>query len=487
MTEKGRVDEGGLGIPWLPGIPVPLVAAAALLLALSGAHCRGEGGHGPPPDAATTGSLSSSLDGGAGAPPLDARDEEEMREASAADGLDGIEAVSPPVSVKHAKDKVALRPRIAWTGFAFALVWMETGPDEKDEVVDPWTGSGARPGWAFDGTRPEAQLLLFDTDGNPIGEPVLLEGAGEGPVTLAGPWFTFPQCREGAIYLGWRLWNEDAAMQTMPCRYVIGAWKQDGTQVFKPQVVGKDDLSGMLAEEQGLVLSAAPSGIFYSWLSHQPGKVTGCPKLECGPQADTVKTVRINPDGTVAETFFKCGEVLDGFDVARFGDGLLFMLHDEHIGYHTRVIAHRDGYANEFWESTNPFKSILLAGGGAAVTYDNLDKSFRVSAHCVDVFYPQPRKGESAAGASCARPATSRLAWGDEGLAIVVKTKSGKTHSLSFLPGDHVPLGLLKKSLAKNLPATDAVWTGSSVGVAWLAGGTVKLRALGPDALVAPE
>jgi hypothetical protein len=281
MTEKGREDEWGLGIPWLPGIP-GWVAAAAFLLALSGAHCRREGGQGLPPDASANG-VPSALDGGAGAPPLDARDEEEMREASAADGLDGLEASSPAVSVKHAKDKVALQPRIAWTGFAFALVWMETGPDEKGGVVDPWTGGGARLGWAFDGTRPEAQLLLFDTDGNPIGEPVLLEGAGEGPATLAGPYFTFPQCREGAIYLGWRLWNEDASMLNLPCRYVIGAWKQDGTQAFKPQVVGKDDLSGMLAEEQGLTLTAAPSGIFYSWLSHQPGKVTGCQDRQAQP------------------------------------------------------------------------------------------------------------------------------------------------------------------------------------------------------------
>jgi hypothetical protein len=150
-------------------------------------------------------------------------------------------------------------------------------------------------------------------------------------------------------------------------------------------------------------------------------------------------------------------------------------------------MAHPSGYYDDFWESTKPFEGILAVGGGAAVMYDLLDKAYRVSSHCVDVFYPPLETGESAAGASCARPATSRLAWEDEGLAIVVKTKDGKTYPLPFLPGDHVPLDLLKKILVKKLPATDAVWTGSSIGVAWLAGGTVKFRVLGPDAFITPE
>jgi hypothetical protein len=360
---------------------------------------------------------------------------------------------------------------MVWTGSRFGVVWMEA-EEPGDELP-----------WLVEWDREFTMHLLVLPDGpDAKAEAVVLEGAGSGPKKLEGPFISNPVWAHGSLALAWVLWNEETGYLP-PARYVVGMWRQDGTPVFEPRVVKKERIHN--ASNTFFVplatLSAAQEGLLLAFLSDAPAKKTGC-RFEHG-SADTIEIIAIGPDGAAGEARFVCGDVIIGYAVHRFGNGLLTVSHNEHIGDHTWIscLPRSKGCHGEYYSAVNPFDRMVVTGAAAALWYDELDDEYELVGHCLDVLVAE---GEDAGPAvTCARFKSQSLVWDDAGLSIELAAKDGAIYRLPFLPGDHVPAQLLRKSLAKKVGVGDAVWSGSSIGVTWAKGRKLSYGVLGTDAL----
>ncbi|MFH1436458.1 MAG: hypothetical protein ABIJ56_12130 [Pseudomonadota bacterium] len=384
----------------------------------------------------------------------------------------------PVVSIKRPKGKTPLAPRLVWTGSQYLVVWLEVnGPDT---MTDDTLMSSSVP-WAFeDGEGIEGWVAALDPGTGEAGPAVQLEGgAGTGPKKLSGPIFTRPVWHEGRLALAWALWNEEA-VGGLPARYVVGAWTADGKAAVKAAAAGKSSGMGMKGLPS-LSLVSSPSGLYLSWLVYGD-KSAGC-KFEHGV-GDALKIVSLAADGSVKETTYGCAEVLVEMTAQRFGGGMLYGLRDDHIGSKDLFgcVPANPACDLGFYESMNPLTKMLATGGGLAAWHDELDEeTFEVKRHCVLITVVEG--GGDVPGDDCFRPKSHGLAWTGEGLAVRFESKKGDTVDLPFLPGDGIPLGLLKKSLAESFKADDALWGGASIAMAGLHGKNIKARIVGMDGL----
>jgi hypothetical protein len=194
----------------------------------------------------------------------------------------------------------------------------------------------------------------------------------------------------------------------------------------------------------------------------------------CGDM-DSVAVATLSKDGTHV-VGYECADVMTGFDVHLFGQGMVVRTDNEHVGYHTWLDCIQGASCHgSYYESTNPMREILVTRSALAVYYDELGDDFGTVGHCVDVI----RASTDAKNVECARPRSRRLEWGDDGPAMVIESKSGDIHLLPFVAGESLPVDMLVRALAKKIPVGQAVWTGSTIAAIWSSGKSLKVKMVG--------
>lgn len=460
------------------------LGAAALissLAVLAAGGCRRGGG---PGKAADGGGRDGEADAGGAASKDPAKPDARAGDVQAAVPPPSTEKfleVSIPESVvEKSKRAGVLQPVVVWTGSDYLVLWLETDADLALWDEPPNLGID-RPDWAWALSlqdKIEIRAAAVDPDTGAVTHVVRLEGdIGRGPAGLTGPAFAPPVWHEGKIVLAWSMCNETTG-GNMPCRHVVGLWNRDGSPAAGPAIAGKSRIPGLILDP-ALALVSTDEGLFLAWPATGDTD-SGC-RYEHGTP-DSVRLVRIAPDAAAAGDEYLCGEVLNGFNLFRFGPGLLHVLHDEHIGNHSLLGCKPEasGCGDMFYESTNPLRAMLVTGGGYAVWYDELNEEFEVKRRCVDIVYANVKEGEGSR-VSCAGIKSKALAWSEQGLVVALETKAGERHELPLAPGDRVPPDLLKKAV-KGAKPHDAVWSGTSLGMARLQGKSIKFQVLGRDA-----
>jgi len=367
-------------------------------------------------------------------------------------------------SVSDEDDAPYVVSRILWTGSQYAVVWFDAG------TGDPWN--------VVDVDDFEVRMMMIGDDES---EPVVLEGAGEGPKKLSGPLIGDIVWHRDTLVLTWIMWNEEVD-PPYPARFVIGMWRADGTPVVHPRIVNKEKLhSTMLAYNIGPSsdLVSTGSALYLVLPSERGPNVTGC-KSDYHDGTDSLELFEIGSAGEVVETRYVCGNVMHGYRVKRFGDGLMAVIHNRHVSDHYDVIFNALGKHDitRHTEHENPLVDSIFTGGGAALWWDEMqeDDYEKAKGHCVRIEIADGMEGGPEA--KCARPRSKKLVWNDDGLFLQITAKNGTIHSVPYLPGTKVDWDLLKKALVKKVPLASAVYGGESIGLAWSKGAKVEYRVI---------
>jgi hypothetical protein len=365
----------------------------------------------------------------------------------------------------------AVDPQILWTGSKYVVVWVEVGEWEPKSHaivanVNTWDMT--------DYEEFRVNLLVVGADSG----PVILEGAGEGPKKLVGPLFSNPAWHHDAVVLAWTLWNEDPD-PPYPARYVVGLWREDGTVAAEPQIASKEKLhesSYIYDEAPDTWLVSTPSALYYAVPAGSWNKKSGCKGVHGA--TDSLELFVIGPEGEVLDTRFECADVMGAYHISRFGDGLMSLIFNHHVGEHGYLIFDMLGKhdLSQHWIGENPVKDLLMTGGGAAVWYDEMKTYGQVSGHCVRIEVADGVEGGPET--KCARPKSRKLVWNDDGLFIEITAKDGKAYRIPYLPGDRIHPKLLRKELVEKVPFTSAVFGGNSIGLAWSKGKKVTYRVI---------
>jgi hypothetical protein len=369
-----------------------------------------------------------------------------------------------------------LEPRVVWTGEGFVVVWMEVAGDQELPEYEADV-------WPMDDVEFKARVASLDENGALLSEPSTLEGLGKPTQGAMGPFIAYPVWKDDSLYLAWMTCQERPREPGEPhlsdCTYMLGRWHEDGRNVLSPVVVGKGEHSDIW---HWLALTPASKGLYVSWESNEPRKVTRCPKSECG-DPESVKSVRVAWDGSVEEKLHACGEVVSGFQVHAFGQGLIYVIGDEHV-VESKIVRCSEkvkGCGKKYRQYPNSqgmwFKIIALTRTGAVFEYSSEwdEEKAEVTERCKDIFFP-PGKEEWVE--TCVQTYKPNYIWNDEGILVTTTVVMSYGHEFYFSEGDHLPRKVLEGVVEEAVPYSDAVWSGSRIGVTWLEDGKVMFRML---------
>jgi len=374
------------------------------------------------------------------------------------------ESRTPGTLLRSAGGARIVEPRVVWTGDGFVVVWMEVAGDQELPGYEADV-------WSMDGVGFKAWVASLDKNGALLSEPVTIEGLGEPGKGARGPYIAYPVWKDDSLYLAWMTCEERPREPGEPylsdCTYMLGRWHGDGRNVLAPVVLGK----GVHSDDwHGITLTSVEKGLYVSWESNEPRKVTRCPRSQCG-DPESVKSVRVALDGTVEETLYACGEVVSGFQGHAFGQGLVYVIRDEHM-VESKIVRCSEkvkGCGKTYREYPNSqgmwFDVIGMTRAGLAFEYSSAwdEEKVEVTERCVDILYP-PGQGKPIA---CIKPTNADYVWKSGGLRVDIDEGEGRVHSIQLKPGDHVERQVLEGVTGERLVFSDAVWTGGSIGVTW--------------------